>query len=210
MPTGYTYTIKDGITFKEFIMKCARAVGACIEMRDDPMDKPIPEKFEPSTYHLENIERYRRQLNQVQLMTDAEIESLEEHDRLKEIESIKQSELDRADLKLKYEDMLEQVKEWIPPSPDHENFKKFMLDQITESIEHDCDTSYRWPAPQKKSVDQWRADRIKDLERDIAYHTKENDEELKRYIEKNRWIQQLRQSIEKLPKRSRYEMLKRA
>jgi len=37
MPTGYTADLNDGkqVTFQEFTMKCARAFGALIEMRDD-------------------------------------------------------------------------------------------------------------------------------------------------------------------------------
>ena len=34
MPTGYTYKIGEGASFKEFVMACARAFGACVEMRD--------------------------------------------------------------------------------------------------------------------------------------------------------------------------------
>ena len=44
MPTGYTYDLYDGkdIEFPDFVMKCARAFGALIEIRDDPMDAAIP------------------------------------------------------------------------------------------------------------------------------------------------------------------------
>ena len=55
MPTGYTDAIKDGITFQQFAMNCARAFGACVTMRDDPSDKPIPERFEPSAWHKERL-----------------------------------------------------------------------------------------------------------------------------------------------------------
>ena len=51
MPTGYTSKIADGIGFKDFALSCARAFGACIEMRDDPSDKPIPNEFKPNDYH---------------------------------------------------------------------------------------------------------------------------------------------------------------
>ena len=210
MPTGYTESIKNGITFKQFIMQCARAMGACVEMRDDPWDKPIPEKFEGSTYHLDHLTEAQRELNRVRLMTDAEIEPLEERNRIEEIERIKQYALEKAELKLKYEAMLDQVNDWEPPSSDHENFKKFMQDQIKDSIDHDCDPNCCWgEAPIKKSVEEWRAARIKELEHDIEYHTKANNDEVKRVSDRNRWVYQLRQSIEKMPRRSRYEMLRR-
>jgi hypothetical protein len=49
MPTGYTDCVRSGevTEFADFAMKCARAFGACIEMRDEPSGTPIPEAFEP-------------------------------------------------------------------------------------------------------------------------------------------------------------------
>ena len=55
MPTGYTAKIADGQTFEEFILSCARAFGALVEMRDEPADAPIPEEFKPSAYHTTQI-----------------------------------------------------------------------------------------------------------------------------------------------------------
>lgn len=54
MPTGYTHKIKDGMTFKEYALRCARNFGALMDMRDDPMDAPIP-IFTPSGYHEEKL-----------------------------------------------------------------------------------------------------------------------------------------------------------
>ena len=53
MPTGYTAKIANGISFQEFAMDCARGMGACIDLRDEPEggDK-IPDAFPPSDYHL--------------------------------------------------------------------------------------------------------------------------------------------------------------
>ncbi len=48
MPTGYTHLIEEGCNLEEFVWACARAFGACVMMRDDSVDKPVPEKFEPS------------------------------------------------------------------------------------------------------------------------------------------------------------------
>jgi hypothetical protein len=58
MPTGYTADIKNGISFKTFAMNCARAFGACVTLRDEPGggDK-IPEAFEASTYHAQQVEK---------------------------------------------------------------------------------------------------------------------------------------------------------
>ena len=50
MPTEYTDAIADGISFNDFMMKCARGMGALIMMSDEPSDAPILEQFEPSDY----------------------------------------------------------------------------------------------------------------------------------------------------------------
>ena len=50
---SYTYELVDKkLTFPQFAMRCARAFGALIEMRDDSMDAPIPDEFSPSDYHV--------------------------------------------------------------------------------------------------------------------------------------------------------------
>ena len=69
MPTGYTSDIEKGITFNEFTMQCARAFGACISMRDDPGDKPIPKEFKPSTYHIEGIKKAKEKMVQLKKMS---------------------------------------------------------------------------------------------------------------------------------------------
>lgn len=40
MPTGYTADIKDGITFRDFALRCARAFGATIMQRDEDISIP--------------------------------------------------------------------------------------------------------------------------------------------------------------------------
>ena len=67
MPTGYTLDLYDGkdITFEEFALRCARAFGALISMRDEPIDAPIPERFEPSDYHLKELEKAKKRLKEV-------------------------------------------------------------------------------------------------------------------------------------------------
>ena len=46
-------------------MDCARAFGACIMMRDESVDAPIPEEFKPSTYHIEELEKAKSDLKKV-------------------------------------------------------------------------------------------------------------------------------------------------
>ena len=58
MPTGYTAIIeeKPDLTFREFALKCARGMGACIMQRDEGMDS-LPRVDPPSDYHLKAKEK---------------------------------------------------------------------------------------------------------------------------------------------------------
>ena len=70
MPTGYTAKLmENGQSFQEFVMFCARAMGVCVMMRDDSLDKPIPEKFEPSDYELKEMAKARTELDRLLSMT---------------------------------------------------------------------------------------------------------------------------------------------
>jgi hypothetical protein len=68
MPTGYTAAIKDGISFQQFAMACARAFGALVMMRDEPSSAPIPD-FQPSNFHVEHLELARAELARLQALT---------------------------------------------------------------------------------------------------------------------------------------------
>lgn len=77
MPSGYTSDIYEGkdISGKDFILKCARAFGATIMMRDEPLDKEIP-VFEPSTYYIEVLEKAKNELEKYKKMSTEEAENL--------------------------------------------------------------------------------------------------------------------------------------
>lgn len=119
MPTGYTASIKDGITFEEFALDCARAFGACITMRDDSMSKPIPDSFEPSDYHKKALAQEKSNLTRLNSMTIAEAEVVAKAEYDREIKRIKKSLRESKDLMAKYSDMMRQVEAWQPPTSEH-------------------------------------------------------------------------------------------
>lgn len=53
MPTGYTSYIKDGkiTSGKEFLKLCTRAFGIAIDLKDEFLDVPTPNHFEPHPYY---------------------------------------------------------------------------------------------------------------------------------------------------------------
>lgn len=199
MATGLTCKIKDDISFEEFAMTCARSMGACITMRDDPMDAPIP-KFEPSTHHVEALQSAIDVLCDVEKMplSVAWNQSRKEYRAHEKylLERIKEAQ----ELRAKYEAMLVKVQAWEPPSPDHVEFKQFMIQQITDSIKFDCIEDYyirqlgSRPQSPKKYLNDIREKAISD----IIYHNNENKNEIQRVNKRNQWICQLHNSL-KLP-----------
>lgn len=71
MPTGYTHKVQEGtITeFKDFALSCARAFGALITMRDDPMDATIPDVIEPDGYYAECVAERKSEFERLQSMS---------------------------------------------------------------------------------------------------------------------------------------------
>lgn len=195
MPTGYTAAIADGISFKEYAMSCARAFGALVEMRDDT-DAEIPEEFRPSTYHLERLQDARQELSSLERMTmvEASLNSKTNYTalelrRAKRLEEIKE-------LRCRYEAMLTECKKYAPPTPDHAEFRIFMIRQIEESIKFDCSTTYYDKPTVLLTGEAWLDQQISQAKKDIVYHEAEYSKECERVKERNAWVKALRDSLE--------------
>lgn len=195
MPSGYTAKIAEGMGFEEFALDCARAFGALVTMRDEPSSTPIPEKFEPSNWHLLRLEETKREIAELEAMTPQELEDNNLKDYNEKEERRLERRVELAELKAKYVAMLEQVNAWKPPTPDHEGLKKFMKKQIEESIEFDCCLEDLDKPTPKYTAEEWKAKRLKGLQWSIDYHTKEHVNEVKRTEERNGWIKALRDSL---------------
>jgi hypothetical protein len=196
MPTGYTSKIYDGenVTGKEFLLDCARAFGACIEMRDDPLTKEIPDEFKPSTYHEEQLKNYLIKLEEYKntSIEDAEILSMKDYD---EAERYRLNAIDKDNkLRLRYQKALDEVQKWNPPTKEHEGLKKFAIEQLTESINFDCSGSYYTPI-KKLTGQEWLDKKIEECNWNIEYCKKEQKEENERVADRNEWIKQLRESL---------------
>ena len=196
MPTGYTDCIKDDISLRDFILRCSRAMGALIMMRDESTDTPIPERFEPSDYHAKKLVSLEKELADLKSMeitaADAAATKEYEEDVSNNEKYIRQNLL----LKGRYSKMLSAVKSWEPPTKEHFGLKSFMQEQIESSIKFDCGTDYYSEQGfTKLTGQQWKEKRLKELLKDLSYHTHENDEEVSRTEGRNLWIKQLRESL---------------
>jgi hypothetical protein len=192
MPTGYTHKVQSGeITeFRDFAMQCARAFGATITMRDDPMDAPIPDEFAPSTWHVDKIATARRELDELDGLGMEHCERAADAAYKDAVKYYEESEARRAQENARYDAMRAKVEAWEPPSPDHVEMKSFMLEQLSVSMDR-----YTSTPPTRLTGAAWLGERVRALQRDIEYHTTENKKEIERAAQRTLWIRQLRESL---------------
>lgn len=198
MPTGYTAYVQDGtITeFKDFALLCARAFGALVTMRDEPNSTPIPERLEPSNkYYDDQIAECEARLATLKAMSPDEVRvaSLDAH--AKAMEAWHERRRKRLETKRRYLAMLDKVKAWHPPTPDHSELAAFMIRQLQESIE--VDTSGKWDnEPITLAGEAWRQAEIRETESQLNYAIKHRAEEIARTAERNEWLSALRASLD--------------
>lgn len=194
MPTGYTAEIYEGkkVSFERFAMKCARAFGACVTMRDDDMDAEIPNKFKASDYHDKELARAKKRLDDALTITPKQAagRAVAQYDKL--FKAHQEDVAEKLALKERYESLLVQVRSWVPPTNKHREFRKFMADQLEQSIEFDCSPN---DPPKVKTPEEWRADEIERAKWNVNYHAKEGQAERIRVAERNAWIRALRDSL---------------
>jgi hypothetical protein len=202
MPTGYTSDIKDGITFKQYAMSCARAFAACVTMKDEPFDAKIPE-FKPSEYHAEKVIELHKELELIENMSIKEASARAKKEHEESVRSENEFFQGCTDLRKKYENMLVQVEAWEPPSTDHIEYKEFMISQIKQSIDFDChepdkDGEHTYGYVPKMSGDRWKNSKISEIKESIEYHKKEDKAERERVANRNRWIRKLCESFDRM------------
>jgi hypothetical protein len=190
MPTGYTADVGEGkiTTLRDFALRCARGMGACISMRDDPWDKQIPEKFEPYLeYSVPRLEEAKALLAELDTM------SLEEAGIRAEIEfngrlaSYTKYRSERDLENERYRTMLDAVESW---RTEAEGIKEFMIQQLSISI-----SDYQSEPPIKLTGEEWLRETRLGALHDIAYHEKQIAEEIHRTEMRNLWLAALRRSF---------------
>lgn len=200
MPTGYTHMIGEGASFEEFALETARAFGALIHLRDEgkvTMEK-ILEKPEESSYHKNRIQEAEKELEEF-LATDVEeLQNQWEVSRQARIDGLMNDIRKREELKRKYESMLERVERYVPPTPEHVGHKKFMKEQIEDSIKFDCSGGYceRYIIEiEEEKFHEWYEAKLKTLRDTIEYNKEALEKELKTNSERHQWVVQLAKAV---------------
>lgn len=199
MPTAYTQPIYDGqeISFDQFALRCARAFGALVMLRDEPLDEPLPSSLEPAPFYSEKLKEIESELQALNQMTEDEASKKAKKEYRKAQKRHKENIARATAMKAQYEDMIEKVKSWQAPSPDHQGLKDYMLQQLTDSLKSDCGTTFfqRKLNEPLLTGSQWLGQRYETLNKDLAYYRNSYAEEVERVAGRNLWLSQLRESL---------------
>ena len=141
MPILYTAFIEDRTITNgaDFLKLCTRNFGIASDIRDEPLPILPPIHFEPDPYYEQTYKRAVERNNKVQHMTFEEAKQ----------EIIEKCKSEAESSRIYYEDCIEnnhkylkikkEVLNWIPPTKEHENIKKFALEQIDTCITSEKD-----------------------------------------------------------------------
>jgi hypothetical protein len=211
MPTGYTADVASGKvqTLKEYALLCARAFGSCITMRDDPLSSEIPEEFEVCNYHKDAIIKEEAELKAFLEKSDDELFEDFKQENQENIE-YHQKEIEENRLIIeRYKKMLEKVSSFKPLTEDHQNFVKFMKNQLEDSMRYDDNSEYhckqlkeaielkqKIDSNDKKAFLEWKEESKKSLMESVAYHKKNHDKEVESVRKRNEWLRNLRIALE--------------
>jgi hypothetical protein len=200
MPTGYTAKIEDGISFEEFVLTCARQFSALVTMKDDPLDTKIPDKFEPSNHIVEKIKETQEELEMLQYITEGEADMQAQREYEEQMKSLIERLYEKRKLRRKYENMLNKVYSWEPPTEDHQPLKNFMIQQLEDSIRHDCNEKIVYelmpnrPMTGREYINFWKDQ----LQKDLEYYQNQYQNEKRRAEERTQWVKQLKNSLESI------------
>lgn len=201
MPTGYTADLYDGkdVSFEDFTMNCARAFGALVSLRDEP-NAEIPDEFPVDEYYVRRFKETSEELEKAQKMTDKDFALEAEKHYSEEYKFLTEAIEEKLSIRKRYENMLEQVKEWNPPTKEHFELKKFMIDQLEESIRFDASTDYYEKTRSELTLETPEESKARILE-DCEWRFNNAKEQLEKSEaaarERTEWIVELRRSLNK-------------
>jgi len=195
MPTGYTAGVQDGkvTEFKDFALNASRAFGARIMERDNDADAAYePRQLEG--YYIESFSKNIDKLNELVKLTPDEWAAKFEAANQESADSVVRTNEKRLAEKARYEAMLAKAEEWEAPTTEHENFKKFMIEQLTESIKFDCSEYTPW-GNRAETVEEYRAAEIADVRKSLESYSEQILKQADITISNNEWMYQLFRSL---------------
>lgn len=186
MATGYTYrVIEEDQSFEDFALHCMTAFGACIEQRDSNDIKPKLRKID--TYHYDKIKETAKKLSDFLDKSDEDIQKEIDNQYQKDVEYYESKKEKDAKIKTKLLEFKERIYKLNFPEGDYNQYKKFMLEQIDETIKFDCSGRF-YNKPVKPSLNEYKNSKIGSYEHRINYHKDAWEKHQKNVEASNNWI----------------------
>lgn len=180
----------------QFVKTCARAFGAMINMRDDPLDAPFPSKVEPSSYHQEATKKAEERLAEMLKMNKSQARDWGQKEKESSLDYLQTERLKRDAEADKVRAMIVKVEGWSPPSKDHEPLKRFMLEQLKQSLpsipDYYDDEIKRLTDSSTLSLYN---DKVASLKKSIEYHKREYQKDLANAAMATEWIRAIVESL---------------
>jgi hypothetical protein len=197
MATGYTSGVVFGevTSFADFAKTCARAFGALVGFRDDPVSPDIPTEVKPDTsYYEERLSDLCEEFEKISAMDELSYSAFADEEESERRQATEKYISSCASEDARIAAMQSMVNAWTPPTDDHCGLKDFMIQQLSISKHGDVRHWHSKVEPRKS-----REDRIAAIESEIAgFETKIAKEKISADL-KTEWIQQLLSSLETLP-----------
>lgn len=194
MPTGYTAGLKKDTSFKDFTFKCARAFKALNHMEDAPDNAPITLPTKDNRYE-KLLKEAKSKLDEFNKLSPTELVILKDDEERAEYAKQTQYNEEKVTLEEIYQSMFRKVRVWVPPTAEHLTLKKFMIQQLEESIKYDCTIDDK-EGIYELSFDAWYKNKLEKLLKDIKFYSEKKEEYEHNYNEDVTWINYLLKSFE--------------
>lgn len=201
MPTGYTEPVQKGeITeLSDFALLCARAFGALVTMRDEPLSKPVPQEFEVDPGYQTRLDDAVNKQAEFWAMSESEKLEMWEAERVERLNYARNGIKEKEEQAKRYKAMLAKVEAWKPPTGAHWELAEFMKEQLQGSIEFECNTSvYNHIILTIPNFEEWKHDKQLSLAARVTHCEHLLAEEVERVNGRNQWLKQLRDSLAKV------------
>ena len=193
MPTFYTAPIEDdeNFTFEQFVWRCTLNFDRdayCGGKTPPLIVAPETKRIEETLLEFQNKYFWALGASEEDL---AAAQDKEHSDRVALSE-----EYDNKQKKYfeRYKNILVKISKWKAPTEKHEEFKRFLAQQIYESTKYSLAAGSLYPKP-KLDIVSYRAQVLSDCKKSIEFYQKELDQTISRCEERNSWIMALHESI---------------
>lgn len=195
MPTGYTYGVQKGeiTTLEDFAKTCARAFLWHARDSEEKDLRKLVDNEGTLEYYQKELKEAEDELSELEGLDDASWRLKWDAAMAAEQARLEKYNVQKVAERLRYIEMLDKVKDWVPPSDKHTEMKSFMIDQLESSLKFDCEGAYQAFKP--TPFQEWKKYELDGARRDVIKYHNEVQKHSSRRQEFIDWVDQLLESV---------------